>query len=280
MEQEIPRLSASVAHRLLSVSPLEAWAKHRLLGGQAEAPPTASQLEGRLWHAMLLEGGAGVEVIDAKDFRTNAAKEKRDLAAAEGKIPVTALKFQAMQPAVKAIEEEMLRFGIEFGSQKVEHRIEWEEQTINGDDVACSGFVDTFKLDRGWLDIYDLKTGSSGTSIDDAVRLIANSHSLLQEPAYRSGLSDQLGIDRERSELTYVFVQTEAPYSVTPVTLSGDFREMAEIRWRRALEIWNRCLTKGTGRECWPGPVENITPISAPGWLLAKELELEAMSDA
>ena len=84
---------------------------------------------------------------------------------------------------------------------------------------------------------------------------------------------------RARQTVVFAFCQTREPFAVTPVTLGGDFRELSHLRWRRAIETWHTCLSKGKGREHWPGPVEAITPVAAPGWALADEITLEAMRD-
>jgi len=273
MSDEIPRLSPSIAHKLTTESPLHAWAAHRLLGNFRK-PPTDSQIQGRMWHAAVLEGGKDIVVVDCDNFKSKEAKEKRDEIRAAGKIAVAAPKFSYLAPASARIRQELRRFGIVFDGE-VEQRFEWTEYTERGEPVECSGVIDH------WNDtlVHDIKTGSAAVSEREAQRLIAGSHALLQDPAYRNARHARDGIDPERIEVVFAFTQTEEPHAITPVTLAGDFRELARMRWRRAIETWHHCLSQGTDRKFWPGPVEVVTPISAPGWMISHEIELEAMRD-
>ena len=273
MTIQTPRLSPTIAHKLINESPLSAWAAHRLLGNFRK-PPSDSQIAGRLHHSAVLEGAADVVPLPFKDFRTKDARLERDRVTEDGKIPVTQEKYDALLPAAERIREELAAFGIVFDGA-VEERLEWEERTEAGEAVLCSGYADHF---NGSV-IHDLKTGSAAVSIHEAGRLIANSHAILQDAAYRSAVSKRDNLDPERIEVVFAFVQTEEPFSVTPVTLAGDFRELSHLQWRRAIETWHKCLSQGTERQFWPGPVEQITPVSASGWMISREIELEAMRD-
>ncbi len=270
---EIPRLSASIAHKLTTECPLSAWSAHRLLGNHKEKKKE-SQLEGQLWHAALLEGGAGIEVLDFDAFRSKDAKEARDKALHDGKIPLVRPKWDAMQPAVEAVLERLHAHGIDLDGV-TEERIEWDQRATSGETVACSGFIDH----RKDLVIDDLKTGSGFTSEHMAGQLIAKGHSLLQDAAYRSAISARLLEDIERVKMRYIFVQTQEPYAITPVEMSGEYKEISRLRWQRAIDIWAECLGKGTDRKYWPGPVEpgTIATVHPPGWMMAQELEEEAL---
>ena len=271
---ETPRLSPSIAHRLTTECPLSAWSAHRLLGNHREKKKE-SQVEGQLWHAALLESGSGIEVIDCDAFRSKIAKEARDKALHDGKIPITAPKWEAMQDAVLAIQAQLRAHGVELGEGVVEERIEWDQRTTAGEMVACSGYIDH----RKDLQIDDLTTGSACTSKRMASMLVAKSHALLQDAAYRSAIAALHDVDLERIQMRFVFVQTQEPYAVTPLSMSGEFRELSLLRWQRAIDDWAKYLALGTDRKHWPGPVEEgeTGTIHPPGWMMAQELEEEAM---
>src|SRR5690606_29585641 len=97
-----PSLSQSIAHVLLAKSPLHAWLQHPRLGGKARAATKAMD-EGSLVHALLLGQDDQIVEVDADSWRTNAAKEQRDAARAEGKIPVLAGELDDVRTAVNAI---------------------------------------------------------------------------------------------------------------------------------------------------------------------------------
>jgi len=269
---EVPRLSPSIAAKLLNESPLSAWANHRLLGNM-KPESTDSQIEGRLWHAVVLEDSSDVVVVEADNFKGKEAREQRDMLKAAGKLPVPRPKFDELKPAAERIRAALLQYDIHLNGT-VEQRFEWTEYTDAGEPVECSAYLDHYD-ESG---ILDLKSSKGPVALFQAVNLIARSHSLLQDPAYRNALAAMNDDDPERIEVVFAFFQTREPHSITPVTLAGDFRELARMRWRRAIHLWHACLSKGTDRKYWPGPVEAITPISAPGWMLAQEIELEVQN--
>ena len=275
---EIPRLSPTIAHKLTTESPLSAWAAHRLLGNFRK-PAIKSQIEGRMWHAAVLGQAHDVVVVDAADFKTNAAKEERDAILSQKKIPVAKPKLDNLQLSAARIRHSLMEYGIDVDEGTSEKRFEWTEYTESGKPVECSGVIDHHQFQR----IIDLKTSDKSVSLHEATNLIARSHSLLQDAAYRNALcaddhADD-GFTPDYFEVIFAFCQTVEPFSVTPVTLSGEFRELSHLRWRRAIETWHECLSKGRAREHWPGPVDAITAVSPPGWMLAQEIEWEAMRE-
>src|SRR5574341_1408461 len=96
-----PSFSASLAHVLLTKSPRHAWIAHPRLN-PAWQPEATEQTEfGTIAHALLLERDESrVVVVDAADWRTNAAKEQRARARAEGKFPILAEKFATVRAMV------------------------------------------------------------------------------------------------------------------------------------------------------------------------------------
>lgn len=264
---EIPRLSPTIAHKLLTESPLAAWAAHRLLGNIKKSP-SKTQIEGRMWHAAILGDAHDIVVVDYDDFRSNAAKELYAAALAKDKIPVARPIFDALEPAAMRIRENIRALDIMLDGS-VEERVEWSE-TVNGIEVLCSGYVDHHLDDE----IHEVKTGKTATSEREAANLICRNHALMQGVAYPEALKIS------EHDFIYVFVQTQEPYSVTPVKLDPAFREMANMRWQRALSIWSKCLEKGTEREHWPDVTRsNIATIAAPSWMLSREIDEEIMAD-
>lgn len=273
------RLSATIAHKLVSESALSAWASHRLLGNMKQ-DPTSSQIEGRMWHAAILGQAHDLVVCDFDGFKTKAAREERDHWLAEGKIPVAAPKMEELAPSSARIRDAMAAKGIHLSGVS-EERFEWDEYGDDGKPVACSGYVDHYVINEksGLPEGFEIKSGKTPTSLHEATMLICRNHAIFQDPAYRGALSETLACDREMVDMTYVFVQTREPFSVTPVRMSGAFRELAHLRWRRAINDWQRCLNRGTDRQFWPDVTEGVAVVDAPGWMLSQEIEMEAMRD-
>jgi hypothetical protein len=105
-----PSLSSSIARRLLTSSPHHAWWEHpRLHPGYVPEESEAFDL-GAACHAYILEGESAFAIIDAKDSRTNAAKDARDAARAAGKTPPLAHRWQAVQDMAHAVELQLAAF--------------------------------------------------------------------------------------------------------------------------------------------------------------------------
>ena len=215
-------------------------------------------------------------LVDFPDYRTKEAREEKNRILAAGQVPAIKEKFDLLAFGAKKIREQIALRGIEFNGI-AEQRFEWTEFTDEGRPVDCSGVIDHHQE----LSIHDLKTGSGATSERQAALLISRSHSVMQDAAYRSALaSKKTGIvDVGDFYFTYIFAQTEEPFSVTPVRMAGTFREISHLQWRRAIHLWHDCISKGTAREHWPDVTTGTSIIDAPGWMLSQELELEAMRD-
>jgi hypothetical protein len=272
MTNEVPRLSASIAHKMTTESALAGWSAHRLLGNYKK-PATPSQIEGRKWHAAILGTAHDIQVCEVENFKAAAGKALKAAALAADKIPVSRPDYDAMLVHTPHILESLAGRGIFFDGV-VEKRHEWEQHTETGEIVNCSGYIDHSK---GYV-IHELKTGKSSTPAHEAMNLISRNHAIIQDAAYRSAVAarwDEVTTEDEL-DFMYVFVQTQPPYSVTPCRMSGAFREISHLRWRRAIEAWHTCISNGTEKENWPDVTEGIVSIAPPGWMLSQEIELEA----
>lgn len=263
-------LSPSIAQKLLNEGPLSAWANHRRLGNLA-GPPSDTQLRGRIYHAAILDDTSDLVIVEADSFRTKDARDLRDKALAEGKTPVIASKWEAAKKAGWHIREELAAREVHIDG-KVEHRMKWTEIAEDGQEVWCSGVLDHWSEDI----IDDIKTMDGFPTTHTVTRAIATSHALLQDAAYKSAVSQYMGVDRDQIAMRYAFVQIDEPYAVEVVELSGEFQEISYIRWRRAIEEWHRRISKGVERMYWENDPAIVT-IFPPGWMLNQELELEAM---
>lgn len=276
----MPKLSPSTAHTLLTKGPREAWARHRELGGHPK-PSSDSQVAGRMWHAALLGKSHDLKVVDAKDFRTNAAKDAKAAIEAEGKIAVVKPKLEGLADHAAMIRSEFLEEGIDLDRPELcEVELHWPEFTDAGEKVECKGHADYIDPDHpvfGPL-ILDLKSGSVPGD-DEAPRRIVQSHALLQETAYRNGAEFVYGIPAHEWTFLFGWFETDFPYQIALDRMPGDFREISLLEWRRAVHTWHRCLSAGTEREHWPKLVQGVRLLNTPGWLLQRALMREAEGD-
>jgi hypothetical protein len=241
--------------------------QHRLLGNQP-SDATEDMERGSLLHAMLLGAGKQIVAVNAKDWRTNAAKAERDAAREAGRLPILQHKLAELELAVGRIRENIAALGIRIDIGLAEFKLEWRQ-----DGVLCHGTPDWLAGDgSGPVTIYEIKTGSANP--EDCSRKAVSLGWDLQCAAYMSACETLHPDTAGRNEFVWLLIETEAPFSVTGARPSGEMRELGRQRWARALSIWRRCLEANK----WPGYATGIIELGPPPWAMARELEAGIVS--
>lgn len=255
---EVPSLSASAAHTLISRSPAHAWREHPRLGGMGKPRTDAMDL-GTIVHALLLGGSEIVRPLPFADFRTKEARAARDEARASGLVPVSAPIAAKAAALGASISLELQRTGIALAGQSEVTAI-WREEASPAP-VLCRARLD--HIDG--RTIYDLKIVERAS--DDAVRrhmMAFGSH--IQAAAYTRAVEQLRPELAGRARFVFLFAEVDTGF-VHPVTLGGSMRELGRQQWVRACFTWSRCLASGK----WPG--YGPTTVEAPTWALAAEEE-------
>jgi hypothetical protein len=261
---ERPALSSSVASLIVARSPAHARLAHpRLGGGVKRDDPTADMDRGTLLHRLILGRGSEVEAVDAKDWRTNAAKDAREAARGAGRIPVLQWKLREAELAAEVLRANMGDAGVELDGES-EVVIVWEEKSDRGVPVLCRAMIDHWAAP---VEI-DLKT-TDDASPDACIKKIGPMGYAIQRAAYLSGLEHVFPDLAGRIVQRIVWCEAEAPFCVTPVELSGEFLEYGRRRWRRAVNRWAECLESGE----WPGYTRGVIRAEPPPWLLSQDLD-------
>jgi hypothetical protein len=265
-----PSFSHSVAKALLSQSPYHAWLRHPKLGGVAEAP-TREMDRGTILHAMVLGTKVPVVVIDADNYRTKAAQEKRDSAHAAGLVPVLSREYDGLVGLADATTAALREQGVELSGIS-ERAILWEEETAAGP-VLCRGMIDHLILTADSGAILDLKFGESADPKKLGRKCIDLGYDV-QFAAYTSALQKLRPDLAGRGRWLWLFVE-ELPEGspkrviVTVAQPGGMLREHGQARWRRACETWGRCLAEND----WPGYAREVVRLEAPEWAMKEVLE-------
>lgn len=262
---ERPSLNASTAGVLDRQSPLHAHNQHPRLGGKRRRP-TASLDAGKLIHALLLGEEHSLEVIEAPNYKTKAAKQEFEDATAAGRIPVLLRDYDEARGAAGRLREQfdVLGFPLDGASEVSAF---WTEEADDGTEVQCRGRIDHL---RG-LTLIDLK--SCRSAHPDALAKHVDTYGYaIQRAAYVSGLEKILGA-AGRVDFVFLFLELEAPFAVTPVRLNGEFRELGERKWRRAVNAWARCARE----DVWPGYAGRVLDLAPPHWAMANDLERECL---
>lgn len=263
-----PSLTQSVAKILLDKSPLHAWHAHpRLNPDWRPDDPTKFDV-GNIAHKLMIGRGKDIVVLDKfDDWRTNAAKEAREAAAADGKLAVLGKKFALADRMVKAAREQLeLRmlsfvFDPEFGAGEVVTA--WQD-----DGFWCRQMIDWLSGDR--LFFVDYKTTDMSAAPHGLGRMMVNANWPIQAAMGERGLKAVYPLGPRRRYL-FVVQETEKPYALNVVEMSESALTMGRKMLAMAFHIWKDSIT----RDRWPGyPTEIIVP-DYPGYAEASWLDRE-----
>ena len=263
-----PSLSASIAHLLISRSPAHAKRQHPRLTPDYIAEESDAFDLGTAAHAYVLEGGFNLEIIDALDWRTQAARAARDAARAAGKTPVLAHRFVLVQAMAEAAREQLARHAarpIPLTNGQAERTLVWQEEG-----VWCRARLDWLHADHRVLD--DYKTCQNANPEAFTRSLFAFGYSV-QAAFYLRGMAAVFG-EAERA-FRFIAQETSPPYALAVMALAPDAMVLAEKQVQMALKLWRECLSSGE----WPSYEPRIAYADVPAWIeaawLAKEVRAE-----
>jgi hypothetical protein len=249
-----PSLSSSIAKLLCLSSPAHARFAHPRLNPQAVQEEAEKFDIGTAAHAIILEGEAAVEIIDAPDWRTKLAKEQRDKARLAGKTPLLAKVWADVQAMVVSVRTQLEAHedGREmFKNGKPEQTLIWQEP----DGTWCRARADWLR--PGAID--DLKTTSGSANPDSWTRTMFSMGFDIQVAWYLRGLKALTGED---AIFRFAVVETEAPFALSVIGLGPDAMMLAEKKIQYALETWRRCLDE----DDWPAYPKRTCWASLPAW--------------
>jgi hypothetical protein len=243
-------LSSSGARKLLSPSCpalFKAW-----LDGQ-----TSSNAEhfdvGRAAHAEVLGVGDPIEIIDAPDWKTKAAREQRDAAYAAGHTPVLVDQWTAIQAmATRLREHDVAGPLLAPDAGKAEQTIVWQDPTTG---VWCRALVDWLT----WL-VADYKT--SATVDPDSVARSCASYGYHKQLAWYVEGAQAVGLDVPDTALLIVQMKTP-PYLVATYQVHPDDLGRGHEFNRKARDVYRAC----TAANHWPGYADDrVLPLQLPAW--------------
>jgi hypothetical protein len=256
---EAPSLSSHVANELLSKSPGHAALIHPRLGGQRFESSDAMDT-GSILHGMILGGGQELVPVDANDWRTKAAKEAREDAAAAGKIAVLKDKLDRLQSAAFSVIQHI---PFDLAAAKKEVTAIW-----NSEGCPCRCRLDTLLPD--WW-IWDLKF-CDDVAVSSADRNISSFGYHVQAAANIEAIETLVPGSAGRVHFGLCFVEWKNPaIGIKRVEIRGQLLDVGQHRWRRAKTTWAQCLAQNK----WPGCSTEIVEAQCPAWVASEELETQ-----
>lgn len=262
-----PSLSGSIAIPLIHRSPRHAWWKHPRLNSDAEREESKRMDFGTVAHELLLGTGRGVEVIDADNFTTKAAREARDTARAMGKTPCLARDYEKAESMVLIAQICLDAAGWSWSKAKPEVSLIWREEH-----AWCRGMVDGLSDDRRV--VLDYKTTSASARPDDAERSLYDLNYHMKAAFYERGLNVLDPANVGRREFIFLFQETDPPYECALLSPSEAGLTIGRKQATYAINRWKACIAAND----WPGYGNTLHRAVIPAWTEKRWLERE-MSD-
>ncbi len=258
---ERPSLSNSMARTLISESPLHAWVEHPRLNPNFTPKEDAKFDRGSASHALLLEGEDRMHVINAKDFRTNAAKELRDAARAIGKFPILEAEYDAVYEMVRLAKVAIAQCpdlgGITLKDGTAEDVLIWER-----DGVQKRSRLDWRKSDGSIL--LDYKTTEASANPAAWERTLLNAWGDMQPAFYLEG-NEATGGPQD-AKFIWLVQEVTPPYACAFIGATTQLLELGRQKCAAASQLWRQCLESGH----WPAYSNRIHWLTPPAWAEAK----------
>lgn len=248
-------LNSSLAHLLLTRSPLHAWWHHpRLNPAWAQSEETRFDL-GTALHAILLEGRhRDLEPLPFSDYRSKAAREARAAARASGKIPIL-LEDHAVIDTMRVSAFQALHDCADLrdcGPWDAETTLVWQSH-----DTWLRCRPDWIARDS--RTVVSVKTTSASAEPDAYLRTLLGAGYEMQAAFECAAVEALTG---QRPLYVWLVVETEAPYAASVLGLSPDLEAYARERMVYAVQAWARCLRE----QRWPGYSSRIAWLETPPW--------------
>jgi PDDEXK-like domain of unknown function (DUF3799) len=264
-----PSLTQSIAKILLERSPLHAWHAHPRLNPNFEPDNDTKFDIGNVAHRLILGRGKEFVVLPFDDWKTKAAREAREMAAANRKLAVLAHQFERATAMVHAARDQLELRGLShfFRIGNAEVVMAWQEGDI------------WFRQMLDWLIdgqvMLDYKSTDMSVAPHNLGRMIAAGGWDVQAAMAERGLNALACSDAGRR---YIFVvqETEPPYCLSVLEISPDVLAIGRKKLDAAAMTWRVCMHERR----WPGyPTEIHTP-EYPAWAEHQWLEREVKDAA
>ncbi len=252
-----PSLSSGIAHKIITQSPLHGWIAHPRLNPNHKPEEDSTFDLGACAHAVLLEGEESIASVEADDWRTKAAKEARDQARAQGKIPVLSRKLpdiRAMADEARSALKRLKAIKIDLPAGMAERVLLWQEG-----DVWCRARPDWISNDRRIMLAYKSTAGSAepGAGIRNQLAPMGFD---MQSVHYMRG--NEMTGGPAICDWIFLVQENYAPFACSFVGLSSARIEIAQKKLECARELWRRCLAKNV----WLGYPPEIAYAEPQTW--------------
>lgn len=259
----VPSLSSSIAAEIVTRSPAHALLKHPRLvtaGEETAGEETEAMGFGSVVHALALGKGSEFAVFDGDSWRGSYAIAFKACAKIAKQTPIKRADFTRAKECADALRAQLELYGLGYvlTDGEPEKVAVWQEG-----EQWCRAMFDRWIQSRNL--IVDIKTTGKSAHPEKVARIITDMNYDLRSEFYLRGASKLTGIPARKGGLGYlfIFVETSAPYAVTPCFLDLALATRGRRRANEAIETWARCMERNE----WPAYVNTAVEIAAPGWV-------------
>lgn len=255
-----PALTSSTCKTLVLQSPRHAHYLHPKLG-KGEKNTTAAMNEGTVGHKLMLGKGRDIVLLPFDTYKTNAAKDARDAAIADGCVPCLEDKYKEAEAMAAAFEQQVRESDKDFGVRSF-YDENADSEVVGICDIG--GVLCQIMLDRviaPYGEIYDIKVTTTA-QIKALTNKILNMGYDIQDEFYVRGFESLIPQMAGRVSFTFLFIESTPPYAMTPVRLDGSGRALARAKVDHGIEIWRKCLRTRK----WPAYSTSVVDIETPAW--------------
>ena len=261
----VPALSASIAHLLVTRSALHAWTAHPRLNPNYRSEESDEFDYGRAAHNLLLEGNdKRIVGLDFADWRTKAAKEARDAARADGKVPMLQRQRNKVDAMVKIARDYVAASELAgiFENGLPEQYIEWQEGA-----TRCTGRLDWLRGDKRL--VMDYKTAETANPAAFIGRAIGYGYAM-QEAFYRRGVK---AVHGKEHSFAFLLQEKEPPFACSLVAFDPAMQAIGDKQAEYALALWATYMARNE----WPGYSPKIAHLEPPQWYAARAEEMDSL---
>lgn len=256
-----PSLTRSIIKALVNDCPARAFYEHPRLNPSYQKEEDTKFDIGSIAHDLLLKGENAVEILLYDDWRKKEAKEARENARLNGKIPILMKQYEEIEAMVKqahkALSEfeargERLNLNTSDGDSELTYI--WKE---NG--IWCRIRPDWITKDKSIC--IDYKT-TQGSADPESYASIAVSTGLdIQNAFYCRGIEK---IEGCKPEFFFMVQENYPPYLCSFIELGILFEEMGNEKVKHGIRLWKECLKTNN----WPGYSRELQVIEPKAWSL------------
>lgn len=218
---------------------------------------------GHAVHAVVLGVGMGIERLEFDSFRSAAARDARDAARNDGKVPILEADWAPIAAMCDAVLAHPVARGLLEQPGKAEQSVFAADPDTG---VWLRGRVDFLPddlADRPTV-LVDLKTAV--TADPGAFGRSAAEYGYdIQSQWYQHVL--RLARGDTDTEFVFIVVEKQPPHPVCVIELDAEFAAIGRVRMRRAIDLFRACRDAGE----WPGyePITHL--VGPPVWLTYQE---------